>query len=72
MSGSVDVFPAAYEGEVALSLGDALLEHELRHTNQYSWFGPLYLLVYLIDWLASGVDYERMWLERDARERAGL
>lgn len=42
-----------------------IYHHELRHTNQYAWFGPLFLIVYLIDTLAHG--YYKSWLETDAR-----
>ncbi|GAB3436856.1 RHS repeat domain-containing protein [Flindersiella endophytica] len=42
----------------------SIYEHELRHTNQYGWFGPLYLIVYLIDIIANG--YDGSWLEGDA------
>jgi RHS repeat-associated protein len=42
----------------------SIYEHELRHTNQYGWFGPLFLIVYLIDIIANG--YDGSWLEGDA------
>jgi RHS repeat-associated protein len=42
-----------------------LYEHELRHTNQYGWFGPLFLVVYLIDCLVNG--YSGSLLELDAQ-----
>lgn len=42
----------------------SVYEHELRHTNQYGWFGPLFLIVYLIDIIANG--YDHSWIERDA------
>lgn len=42
-----------------------LYEHELRHTNQYGWFGPLFLVVYLLDVLAHG--YTGSLLELDAQ-----
>jgi RHS repeat-associated protein len=70
--GPGDVFPEAYQGRVAIPRTEALYEHELRHTKQYSWFGPIYLFVQLIDWMASGFSYCDMWLERDARRYAGL
>lgn len=70
--GPGDVFPRAYEGRVAIPRNKALYEHELRHTNQYGWFGPIFFLVYLIDWMVSGFSYCDMWLERDARKHAGL
>jgi hypothetical protein len=57
---------------VAIPRNEALYEHALRHTNQYGWFGPIYLFVHLIDWMISGFTYCDMWLERDARRFAGL
>jgi RHS repeat-associated protein len=70
--GPGDVFPDAYQGRVAIPRNQALYEHELRHTNQYGWFGPISLFVHLIDWMVSGFTYCDMWLERDARRFAGL
>lgn len=45
-----------------------LYEHELRHTNQYGWFGPLFLIVYLLDTLVNG--YTGSFLELDAQAEA--
>jgi RHS repeat-associated protein len=70
--GPGDVFPEAYQGRVAMPRNEALYEHALRHTNQYGWFGPIYLFVHLIDWMVSGFTSCDMWLERDARRFAGL
>ena len=66
--------PPAYGGEVAIPRNDVLYEHELRHTNQYGWFGPFFHLglpifgVYLWDVIING--YQDAWLERDAREHS--
>jgi hypothetical protein len=71
-----DVFPSAYDGKVAVPGNHALYEHELRHTNQYGWFGPFFHLglpvfgVYLWDVILHG--YHEAWLERDAREHGGV
>ncbi|MFI9379619.1 RHS repeat domain-containing protein [Kutzneria sp. NPDC052558] len=43
----------------------SLYHHELRHTNQYAWFGPLFGAVYLVDWIQHG--YKNSRLETDAR-----
>ena len=75
-SGPGDVYPPAYDGKVAIPKNEALYEHELRHTNQYGWFGPFFHLglpifgVYWWDVILHG--YEDAWLERDARDHAGL
>lgn len=75
-SGPGDVYPPAYDGKVAIPKNIALYEHELRHTNQYGWFGPFFHLglpifgVYLWDVILHG--YRNAWLERDARDHAGL
>ena len=60
-----DVFPPAYDGKVAVPGDEALYEHELRHTNQYGWFGPFFLLAYLLD--AKVIRrYDKSFLEQDA------
>jgi len=75
-SGPGDVYPPAYGGKVAIPKNIALYEHELRHTNQYAWFGPFFHLglpifgVYLWDVILHG--YYDARLERDARDHAGL
>jgi RHS repeat-associated protein len=75
-SGPGDVYPPAYDGKVAIPKNEALYEHELRHTNQYAWFGPFFHLglpifgVYVWDVILHG--YQDAWLERDARDHAGL
>ena len=69
-----DAYPPAYGGRVAIPWRKALYEHELRHTNQYGWFGPFFHLglpifgVYLWDVILHG--YRNAWLERDARDHA--
>jgi len=75
--GPGEVFPPAYGGTVAIPRNEALYEHELRHTNQYGWFGPFYHLglpvfgVYLWYVICHGGYYDA-WLERDARDHAGI
>ncbi|HET7270396.1 MAG TPA: RHS repeat-associated core domain-containing protein, partial [Rubrobacter sp.] len=75
-SGPGEVYPPAYDGKVAIPKNEALYEHELRHTNQYAWFGPFFHLglpifgVYVWDVILHG--YQDAWLERDARDHAGL
>jgi RHS repeat-associated protein len=65
------VAPPAYGG-TTIPRDQALYEHELRHTNQYGWFGPFFHLglplfgVYEWDVIFNG--YRDAWLERDARE----
>jgi RHS repeat-associated protein len=72
-----DVSPVAYGGTVTFPRREALYEHELRHTNQYAWFGPFFHLglpiwgVYVWDLILSG-GYEHAWLERDAHDHGGL
>lgn len=76
LGGPGDVFPTAYNGQVALPRREALYEHELRHVNHQSWLGPFFYLALPIwgfffwDLMFNG--YCNMWLERDARSRAGL
>ncbi len=68
------VFPTAYGGSVSIPRSQALYEHELRHTNQYGWFGPFFHLglplfgFYEWDVIING--YRNAWSERDAREHA--
>ncbi len=75
-SGPGDVYPPAYGGTVAIPRNEALYEHELRHTNQYGWFGPFFHLglplfgVYEWDVILNG--YVNARLERDARDHDGL
>jgi RHS repeat-associated protein len=75
-SGPGDVYPPAYGGAVAIPKNKALYEHELRHTNQYGWFGPFFHLglplfgVYEWDVILNG--YVGARLERDARDHDGL
>jgi RHS repeat-associated protein len=75
-SGPGDVYPPAYGGKVAIPKNKALYEHELRHTNQYGWFGPFFHLglplfgVYEWDVLLNG--YVNSRLERDAQDHDGL
>ncbi len=65
-----NVFPPAYDCEIAIPRDRALYEHELRHVNQYGWLGPFFLPAYFIEWLRSG--YEDSLFERDARRYAGV
>ena len=75
---SGDVYPPVYNNSVAIPREQALYEHELRHTNQYAWFGPFFLVglpvfgIYVWDWILSDFDYDKMWVERNAREHAGF
>ncbi|HEY0734623.1 MAG TPA: peptidoglycan-binding protein, partial [Herpetosiphonaceae bacterium] len=70
------VHPSAYHGTLELPRDQALYEHELRHTNQYGWFGPFYHLglpifgVYEWDLIING--YHNAWTERDARAHGGI
>jgi RHS repeat-associated protein len=57
-----------FVNRAAIDPTGVLYEHELRHTNQYGWFGPLFLVVYLIDCLVNG--YGGSLLELDAQEEA--
>ncbi len=73
-SGPGVVYPPAYKGKVSIPRNESLYEHELRHTNQYGWFGPFFHLglpvfgVYLWDVILHG--YRDAWAERDAREHS--
>jgi RHS repeat-associated protein len=70
------IHPSAYNGTLELPRAEALYEHELRHTNQYGWFGPFFHLglpifgVYEWDVIVNG--YEDAWTERDARAHGGI
>lgn len=73
-SGTDPIYPPAYNGQVSIPRNQSLYEHELRHTNQYGWFGPFFHLglplfgVYEWDVIFNG--YHNAWLERDARDHA--
>lgn len=73
-TGTELVHPPAYDGEVGIPRNETLYEHELRHTNQYGWFGPFFHLglpifgVYEWDVIFNG--YEDAWTERDARDHS--
>jgi RHS repeat-associated protein len=77
LASGVNVSPPAYNGAVSFPISEALYEHELRHTNQYGWFGPFFHLglplwgVYVWDVILSR-GYENAWTERDAREHGGF
>src|SRR5829696_7396288 len=62
------IYPPAYKGKISIPRNQSLYEHELRHTNQYGWFGPFFGGFYLFDWVLHG--YKNSWTERDAREHA--
>lgn len=70
------VSPPAYAGKVTVPKAQALYEHELRHVNQYGWFGPFFHLglplfgVYEWDVILHG--YEDASLEKDARDHGGF
>jgi hypothetical protein len=70
------VKPKAYDGSVSIPKDDVLYEHELRHVNQYSWFGPFFHLglplfgVYEWDVIFNG--YQDAWLEKNARDFGGF
>ncbi len=71
------VFPPSDRGSTSVPKADALYEHELRHVNQYGWFGPFYLLglplfgVYEWDLILHG-GYWTAKLEQDARDHGGF
>ncbi len=67
-TGPGDVLPPAYHGTVRVPRTHILYEHELRHTNQYGWFGPSFLVYYIVDAALRG--YSKVWAERDAREHS--
>jgi RHS repeat-associated protein len=70
------VAPPAYNGTVTIPKEDTLYEHELRHVNQYAWFGPFFHLglplfgVYEWDVIFNG--YYDAWLEKNARDYSGF
>jgi YD repeat-containing protein len=71
------ITPPAYAGTtITVPRDEALYEHELRHVNQYSWFGPFFHLglplfgVYEWDVILNG--YRNAWTEKDAREHSGF
>lgn len=70
------VRPTAYGGAVTIAKSQALYEHELRHVNQYSWWGPFFHLglplfgVYEWDVILNG--YQNASFEKDAREHGGF
>ena len=70
------VAPPAYGGTVTIPKAQALYEHELRHVNQYSWWGPFFHLglplfgIYEWDVILNG--YQDASLEKDAREHSGF
>ncbi|MFG6489108.1 RHS repeat domain-containing protein [Roseateles sp. BYS78W] len=70
------VSPPAYNGTVTIPKAQALYEHELRHVNQYSWWGPFFHLglplfgIYEWDVILNG--YQDASLEKDAREHGGF
>jgi len=76
LTGGGDVSPTAYNGTETFPRRDALYEHELRHTNQYAWFGPFFHLglplwgFYEWDVIVNG--YQNAWTERDARAHGGI
>jgi RHS repeat-associated protein len=76
ISSGGNVSPAAYGGTVSFPRTEALYEHELRHTNQYGWFGPFFHLglpifgIYEWDIIFNG--YSNSWLERDATNHGGI
>lgn len=70
------IAPPAYGGAVTIPGSQALYEHELRHVNQYGWWGPFFHLglplfgIYEWDVILHG--YQNARLEVDAREHAGF
>ena len=70
------VAPPAYNGTVTIPKSQALYEHELRHVNQYGWWGPFFHLglplfgVYEWDVILNG--YQNAHFEKDAREHGGF
>jgi YD repeat-containing protein len=75
-AGGGSVSPPAHGGREIFPVSEALYEHELRHTNQYGWFGPFFHLglplfgVYEWDVILHG--YQDALLERDARDHGGI
>jgi RHS repeat-associated protein len=70
------VAPPAYNGAVTVPKSQALYEHELRHVNQYGWWGPFFHLglplfgVYEWDVILNG--YQNASFEKDARDHGGF
>ena len=70
------VTPPAYNGTVTIPKSQALYEHELRHVNQYGWWGPFFHLglplfgVYEWDVILNG--YQNASFEKDARDHGGF
>jgi len=70
------VTPPAYGGSITIPKSQALYEHELRHVNQYGWWGPFFHLglplfgVYEWDVILNG--YYNARLEKDARNHGGF
>jgi RHS repeat-associated protein len=70
------VAPPAYGGSVTIPKSQALYEHELRHVNQYGWWGPFFHLglplfgVYEWDVILNG--YQNASFEKDARDHSGF
>ena len=70
------VTPPAYNGTVTIAKSQALYEHELRHVNQYGWWGPFFHLglplfgVYEWDVILNG--YQNASFEKDARDHGGF
>jgi RHS repeat-associated protein len=70
------VTPPAYNGTVTIPKSQALYEHELRHVNQYGWWGPFFHLglpifgIYEWDVILNG--YQNASFEKDARDHGGF
>jgi RHS repeat-associated protein len=70
------VAPPAYGGFVTIPKSQARYEHELRHVNQYGWWGPFFHLglplfgIYEWDVILNG--YHNASLEKDARDYGGF
>jgi hypothetical protein len=61
---------------VSFPRSEALYEHELRHTNQYGWFGPFFHLGLPVfgfyEWDVILHGYSNAWAERDAHAYGGI
>lgn len=70
------VAPPTYGGSVTIPKSQALYEHELRHVNQYGWWGPFFHLglpiwgAYVWDIILNG--YQNASMEKDARDHGGF
>jgi RHS repeat-associated protein len=70
------VSPPAYKGTVTIPKSQVLYEHELRHVNQYGWWGPFFHLglpiwgAYVWDVILNG--YHNASMEKDARDHGGF